>query len=72
MEPDQGPHSSVRNSGFQNITSRRRVKCAEYGGDKEHSRELYDGDNECEMKFGELCHLMKHDCGAVTAASANF
>ena len=25
-------------------------------GDKAHSRELYDGDNECEMKFGELCH----------------
>ena len=41
-------------------------------GDKAHSRELYDGDNECEMKFGELCHLMKHDSGAVTAASANF
>ena len=41
-------------------------------GDKAHSRDLYDGDNECEMKFGELCHLMKHDSGAVTAASANF
>ena len=24
-------------------------------------REFYDGDNECGMKFGELCHLMKHD-----------
>ena len=25
------------------------------------TREFYDGDDECGMKFGELCHLMKHD-----------
>ena len=72
MEPDQGPHSRV--SGIQDfiiLRAESSVRNMERG-DKAHSRELYDGDNECEMKFGELCHLMKHDSGAVTAASANF
>ena len=50
MEPDQGQNSNAKCQEFRILESS--VRNMERGV-------LWLRDNECEMKFGELCHLMK-------------